>query len=215
MAQWRILTVTAATGLCVFGLGLPAAHADTAPVRSGLVRTAKSAPWKTAMTRVRVAPAAAPVATVTAPVAVAPAVAPVAAPVEAAPAVVATVADPAVSFAARIVTLLNVERAAAGLKPLAVSTCATGFAATWSRHMASAGDFSHQSLAPMMTSCVARGAGENIAYGGTSPEQFMTMWMNSAGHKANILRSTFTHVGVAVAQTSGGTWYATQDFLTI
>jgi uncharacterized protein YkwD len=125
-----------------------------------------------------------------------------------------TVVDPAVTFAARIAALVNVERAAAGLPPVALSGCAQTFAVTWSRHMAATGDFSHQSLTPIMTGCGARGAGENIAYGATSPEQFMTMWMNSPGHRANILRASFTHLGVGLATGAGGRWYATQDFLT-
>jgi uncharacterized protein YkwD len=130
------------------------------------------------------------------------------------PAAVATVVDPAVTFASRIATLVNAERAAAGLSPLTVSGCAQTFAVTWSRHMAATADFSHQSLTPIMTGCGARGAGENIAYGATSPEQFMTLWMNSSGHRANILRASFTHLGVGVAKSASGTWYATQDFLT-
>jgi uncharacterized protein YkwD len=125
-----------------------------------------------------------------------------------------TVVDPAVTFAARIAALVNVERATAGLPPLATSGCAQTFAVTWSRHMATTGDFSHQSLTPIMTGCGARGAGENIAYGATSPEQFMTLWMNSSGHRANILRTSFTHLGVGVALSADGRWYATQDFLT-
>ncbi|MCA1710504.1 MAG: CAP domain-containing protein [Actinobacteria bacterium] len=194
MPLLRTLTVTAATGLCLLGTGLPAAYADTTPQSGALVRATKSAPWKHHVRTVK-----APLVTVVAP----------------APTQAVTVVDPNVTFAQRIAVLINVERAAAGLAPLKVSTCATGFASTWSQHMADTADFSHQSLTPMMSSCGARGAGENIAYGATSPEQFMTMWMNSAGHKANILRETFTHVGVGIARTPGGTLYATQDFLTL
>ncbi len=40
-------------------------------------------------------------------------------------------------------------------------------------------------------------AGENIAKGQTSPQQVMNDWMNSAGHRANILNSSFTKIGVA------------------
>jgi uncharacterized protein YkwD len=196
MALLRTLTVTAATGLCLLGTGLPAAYADTTPTSGALVRATRSAPWKH---HVRSVAPAAPVVTVVAP----------------APAPQVTVVDAATTFAQQIAVLVNVERAAAGLAPLRVSTCAGGFASTWSAHMAASGDFSHQSLTPIMDGCGARGAGENIAYGGTSPEQFMTMWMNSPGHKANILRTSFTHLGVGVARTSSGTWYATQDFLTL
>jgi uncharacterized protein YkwD len=195
MALLRTLTVTAATGLCLLGTGLPAASADTtAP--AGAARTTHGAPWKH---HVRSARPAAPLVTVVAP----------------APAPAVSVVDADVTFAQQIAVLINAERAAAGLAPLKVSTCATGFATSWSKHMAGTADFSHQSLTPLMNDCGARGAGENIAYGATSPEQFMSMWMSSAGHKANILRSSFTHVGVGIARTAGGTIYATQDFLTL
>jgi uncharacterized protein YkwD len=80
--------------------------------------------------------------------------------------------------------------------------------------MAATGDFSHQSLTPILTGCGARGAGENIAYGASSADGFMSLWMNSAGHRANILRASFTHIGVGVARSADGRWYATQDFLT-
>lgn len=55
------------------------------------------------------------------------------------------------------------------------------------------------------------GAGENIAYGQSSPEEVMTAWMNSDGHRANILNSSFTKLGVGV-YSSGGTLYWAQMF---
>ena len=187
----RALTVTVATGICLLGATLPA--------------QAATGPWKSSH-HATVAGSAGAASGATAVGPVAPA-APAAAPA-------VTVVDPAVAMADRIATLVNSERAAVGLAPLKVSTCAQRFAVTWSAHMAATGDFSHQSLTPIMTGCSAWGAGENIAYGATSADQFMTLWMNSAGHKANILRATFTHIGVGVAQTADGRWYATQDFLT-
>lgn len=55
------------------------------------------------------------------------------------------------------------------------------------------------------------GAGENIAYGQSSPEEVMTAWMNSEGHRANILGASFTKLGVGV-YSSGGTIYWAQMF---
>jgi hypothetical protein len=49
--------------------------------------------------------------------------------------------------------------------------------------------------------------GENIAYGYPTPLSVMNAWMNSAGHRANILRSSFCDLGVGFA---GYFW--TQDF---
>ena len=57
-----------------------------------------------------------------------------------------------------------------------------------------------------------RSAGENIAYGQSSPEKVMEGWMNSSGHRANILNSSYTSIGVGCYQGAGGTLYWTQLF---
>ena len=54
--------------------------------------------------------------------------------------------------------------------------------------------------------------GENIARGQDSPAEVMTDWMNSDGHRENILYPDFTHVGVAVLNLPGGPWW-TQVFV--
>lgn len=54
--------------------------------------------------------------------------------------------------------------------------------------------------------------GENVAYGYGDVAAVMTGWMNSPGHRANILDARFGHVGVGLAYSSGGTPYWTQDF---
>jgi uncharacterized protein YkwD len=54
--------------------------------------------------------------------------------------------------------------------------------------------------------------GENIAMGQRSPQEVQTAWMNSPGHRANILTADFTHVGVAFYQREGGRTYWTQLF---
>jgi uncharacterized protein YkwD len=53
--------------------------------------------------------------------------------------------------------------------------------------------------------------GENIAYGQPDPASVMTAWMNSPGHRANILDCSYTKLGVGVAYGPGGPWW-TQDF---
>jgi len=181
-------------------MGLPAAQAADSTTSSALMRAAKASPWKSTLTRgIRRTTVAPALSVATSP----------------APAPVVTVTDPSVAFAQRVAELVNVERANAGLPGLRVSTCAQSFAVSWSRTMAATGDFSHQALTPVMTGCGARGAGENIAFGGSSAEEFMSMWMKSPGHRANILRASFTHIGVGMARTAAGRWYGTQDFLTL
>ena len=53
--------------------------------------------------------------------------------------------------------------------------------------------------------------GENVAMGQTSPEKVMESWMNSSGHRANILSSDFTLIGVGFYE-SGGEYYWVQNF---
>lgn len=122
--------------------------------------------------------------------------------------------SPDAAYEARIVELVNMERSKAGLKPLAVSSCAEGYARSWSATMAKSGAFEHRSdLGAVMRTCGARGVGENIAFGNVTADAMMAMWMGSTGHRANILRPSYTHIGVGIARTSSGRVYGTQNFL--
>ena len=57
-----------------------------------------------------------------------------------------------------------------------------------------------------------RSSGENIAWGQKTPEDVMKAWMNSEGHRANILNARFTKIGVGYYQNARGTNYWTQLF---
>ncbi len=116
------------------------------------------------------------------------------------------------AYEARILVLVNQQRASAGLSPLVASTCADGFAESWAPVLQANGALSHQSLSPILTSCHSRTAGENVAYGNVTADQMMTMWMNSAGHRANILSPNYTAIGIAAVTDSSGRWYGVQDF---
>lgn len=163
-----------------------------------------SAGWETSRTLaqhpvlvIRVAPASTTVSTTAA----APAVAP--APQSA-----------SAAYRAEVLRLVNVERARAGARPLKADSCAATYAVRQNSVIATAGTLSHQDLGAVMRGCQARGAGENVAYGNVTPAQMMTMWMNSPGHRTNILRPTFTHLGVGASKNGAGRWYGTQVFLT-
>lgn len=56
-------------------------------------------------------------------------------------------------------------------------------------------------------------AGENIAYGQPTAQAVMDAWMNSPGHRANILNSSYTQIGVGAVADNNGTIYWTQDFI--
>jgi uncharacterized protein YkwD len=56
-------------------------------------------------------------------------------------------------------------------------------------------------------------AGENIAYGQRTPAEVMRDWMNSPGHRNNILSRSFSQIGVGLAKNSSGVCYWTQQFI--
>ena len=82
--------------------------------------------------------------------------------------------------------------------------------------MATTGVMAHRTdLGTVMQVCSARGVAENIAYGNVTADTMMAMWMNSPGHRANILRPNYTHIGVGATATAAGRVYGTQIFLTL
>ena len=114
---------------------------------------------------------------------------------------------------ARLLHLVNNARAQAHLGPLFLSSCLDArFANPWAAHMASVRDMYHQDLMPMLSTCDLTLVGENIAYGYTTPDSVFAAWMASPGHRANILDSGYTSIGLGTARATNGTWYWVQDF---
>lgn len=112
----------------------------------------------------------------------------------------------------QVLTLVNQERARAGVKPLQMDWELQRVARVKACDMAEKGYFSHQSPTygspfDMMKQfgISYRSAGENIAEGQRTPSEVMTAWMNSQGHRENILKSDYTHLGVGYCQT-GNHW---------
>ncbi|MBB6633439.1 SCP-like extracellular [Cohnella thailandensis] len=107
-------------------------------------------------------------------------------------------------YAAQVVALVNKERAAVGLGALKTDAKLTQVAVAKAKDMYNNNYFDHTSptygspFDMMKQYGVSFSyAGENIAKGQQNPQAVMTAWMNSAGHKANILKSNFTSIGVA------------------
>ena len=119
------------------------------------------------------------------------------------------------SYADRVLALTNAERTSRGLRALSFSSCADGYADSWAKALAAAGSLSHQALSPILSTCAARSVGENVAFGNVTPEVLVQMWMDSPGHRANILNAGFTHLGVGDVTTSTGRVYGVQVFLTL
>ncbi|WP_246031520.1 CAP domain-containing protein [Salibacterium salarium] len=124
-------------------------------------------------------------------------------------------------FEQEVIQLTNQEREQAGLDPLQSYSELSDVARDKSKDMRDAGYFDHNSPnygSPfdMMDSYGIEysGGGENIAAGQRSPEEVVEGWMNSQGHRENILNPDFTHIGVGHAE--GGSYgdYWTQMFVT-
>lgn len=120
-------------------------------------------------------------------------------------------------FEQEVVELTNQERAKNGLDPLKVDVELSKVAREKSADMARNDYFSHNSPTygspfDMMKQygISYRTAGENIAKGQRTPEEVVNGWMNSQGHRENILNAEFTHIGVGYVE-DGHVW--TQQFI--
>lgn len=120
-------------------------------------------------------------------------------------------------FEQRVVELTNAERAKQGLPALKIDTELSKVARIKSEDMQKNNYFDHNSPTygspfDMMKKfgISYTSAGENIAQGQRTPEEVVQAWMNSAGHRANILNNGFTHIGVGYVE-SGNYW--TQQFI--
>ncbi|MCH1627281.1 CAP domain-containing protein [Ferdinandcohnia quinoae] len=120
-------------------------------------------------------------------------------------------------FEAKVIELTNAQRSKNGLPALKTDSALSKVARAKSTDMQQKNYFSHTSPTygspfDMMKQfgVTYRTAGENIAKGQPSPEQVVNAWMNSAGHRKNILSKDFTHIGVG--HTSNGNYW-TQEFI--
>lgn len=135
---------------------------------------------------------------------------------------VAAWADGNTSFEMAVIDLVNIERANAnlGLAPLLFDARLQASALFHSKDMAMTPCFQHNSCDGTDTFVriamfyPGGGAGENIAAGYTTPEAVMVGWMDSPGHKANILSPDFVGIGVGYWAEAGSpyTHYWTQNF---
>ena len=115
------------------------------------------------------------------------------------------------SYASQVADIVNQERAAKGLSSLSYDSSLARLAQLKAEDMAKNNYFSHQSptygsaFDMMKTYGVSyRSAGENIARGQKTPSAVMDSWMNSSGHKANILSTSYSSIGVGYAVDANG-----------
>ena len=119
------------------------------------------------------------------------------------------------AFEREVFDLVNIERAKQGIAPLQWDDRLADVARAHSTDMSQKNYFAHDSLDGRRFSDRIRNAGitfraaaENIAWGYRTPKEVMEGWMNSPGHRANILNANYTHLGVGFYNN-----YWTQDFI--
>ncbi|MEV5785870.1 CAP domain-containing protein [Streptomyces sp. NPDC048448] len=118
---------------------------------------------------------------------------------------------------AEVLKLVNEERAKVGCSPVAANSALTDLAQSFSEDMSLRDFFDHtdpSGLSPWDRAAkagITALGGENIARGQADAAAVMDAWMNSEGHRANILNCDFKTLGVGVHLGAGGPWW-TQDF---
>ncbi|WP_457945610.1 SafA/ExsA family spore coat assembly protein [Caproiciproducens sp. LBM24188] len=129
-------------------------------------------------------------------------------------------ASPLAAYETEVIRLTNLERTKRGLPALTTNWQLSRVARYKSQDMINKNYFSHNSPTygspfTMMQSFGLKfsAGGENIAYGQRTPQEVVNAWMNSPGHRANILSTAYTQIGVGAAKKSNGTLYWTQQFI--
>ena len=130
-----------------------------------------------------------------------------------------TVSSSNLTYEQKVVELINVERQKVGLSTLKMDSAISNVARAKSKDMAVNNYFAHQSPTYGSAGDMLRqfgiswsAWGENIASGQKTPEIVVNAWMNSPGHRANILSNNFSKIGVGYVTNSNGTPYWTQIF---
>ncbi|AYF99169.1 CAP domain-containing protein [Protaetiibacter intestinalis] len=107
-----------------------------------------------------------------------------------------------------VLSLTNARRAENGVGPLSSSSTLVQMACDWAAQMAGGVGLVHNNVRPPG----ARAWAENIAAGYRSASSVVDGWMNSSGHRANILNGTYTQMGACSADAADGTRYWVQKF---
>jgi uncharacterized protein YkwD len=106
----------------------------------------------------------------------------------------------------------NAQRAKYNRVSLRGSRCLDTYAERQAKTMAAKGRIYHQNLRPILDACKLSSVGENVAYGYPNGKSAVAAWMQSKGHRANILNGGFRLIAVGAYQDSRGSWYVAQLF---
>ena len=121
-------------------------------------------------------------------------------------------ATPEQSYETSVFNNANGQRVKYDRVKLKGSKCLDGFAERQAKRMSTERRMYHQQLGPILKACKLSMVGENVAYGYPNGRAAVTAWMNSPGHKANILNSRYRLSGVGAYQDKDGRWYVAHVF---
>ncbi len=121
------------------------------------------------------------------------------------------------SYQQEVLRLVNIERAKAGVAAMVLDPGLNSLSSMWSDWMATTGEFGHLPTKYGWSLWGAVGAGgltgENVAAGYSTPAEVVAGWMNSSGHRQNILNPSFTMMGLGCSESDIGYGiYWTQQF---
>ena len=116
-------------------------------------------------------------------------------------------------YARQAFAATNANRTHNGLRELKPSDCLKRFAVRQAKAMAQQEQIYHQDLGDLMREFKLNTAGENVAYGYRTGRSVVNDgWMNSEGHRANILNPSFRLMGIGARKGHDGRWYVSQVF---
>ncbi|MBC9226621.1 hypothetical protein GL325_09820 [Aeromicrobium sp. 636] len=125
------------------------------------------------------------------------------------PSAPASAAVSATTFDQRLHDQTNRSRQAHHLRKLRFHACLDRYAQRQARRMAKQQRMFHQDLSVVLRQCNARAVGENVAHGYRTPRSNIRAWLESPGHRHNMLSRKYTRLGVGVAKDARGhTWTA-------
>lgn len=119
----------------------------------------------------------------------------------------ATAADSPKTLATKIVKLTNKDRAKHKVKAVKQNKCLKSYAQRQAKRQAAKKKMYHQNLMPALKKCKMNTVGENVAFGFTTAKSVEKGWMNSPGHRANILNKRYNRIGTGVAKGKDGYYY--------
>lgn len=118
----------------------------------------------------------------------------------------------------KVLDLTNAERKTAGVEPLKANPKLFAAARGHSANMGAKAVIAHELDGKNFDVRIKdegykfRAAAENVAMGQRTPAEVVESWMNSAGHKLNMLNKTYTEIGIGVGKDADGRLYWTQVF---